>query len=202
MGATELGYVTAFQQIGSTDVAEVGGKGAHLGELSRVDGVRVPDGFCVTTEAFQRVVGEVPSIGAQLDLLSRVTPDDHAAIRALSADIRRVVEGVTVPGDLVAAIGGALARLGEGDSYAVRSSATAEDLPTASFAGQQDSYLNVVGLEEILLHVRRCWASLFTERAVTYRAVTATTTGRCGWPWSSSGWCSRTRPGSCSPRIP
>ncbi|MBB5625153.1 rifamycin-inactivating phosphotransferase [Sphaerisporangium krabiense] len=161
--------MTAFQQIGSTDVAEVGGKGAHLGELSRVDGVRVPDGFCVTTEAFQRVVGEVPSIGAQLDLLSRVTPDDHAAIRALSADIRRVVEGVTVPGDLVAAIGGALARLGEGDSYAVRSSATAEDLPTASFAGQQDSYLNVVGLEEILLHVRRCWASLFTERAVTYR---------------------------------
>ncbi|WP_435822614.1 rifamycin-inactivating phosphotransferase [Microbispora bryophytorum] len=158
-----------FEHIDSTNVADVGGKGAHLGELSRIDGIRVPDGFCVTTDAFRRVVADVPSIDARLDLLSRVAPDDRAAIRALSADIRRAVEGVVLPGDLVAAIGESLARLGEQDSYAVRSSATAEDLPTASFAGQQDSYLNVVGLTEILRHVRRCWASLFTERAVTYR---------------------------------
>ncbi|MEU7890496.1 rifamycin-inactivating phosphotransferase [Microbispora bryophytorum] len=158
-----------FEHIDSTNVADVGGKGAHLGELSRIDGIRVPDGFCVTTDAFRRVVADVPSIDAQLDLLSRVEPDDRAAIRALSADIRRAVEGVVLPDDLVAAIGESLARLGEQDSYAVRSSATAEDLPTASFAGQQDSYLNVVGLTEILRHVRRCWASLFTERAVTYR---------------------------------
>ena len=164
-----MGYVLGFEQIDSTNVADAGGKGAHLGELSRVDGIRVPDGFCVTTDAFQRVVAEAPSIDAQLDLLSRVEPDDHAAIRTLSADIRRVIEGVEVPDDLVAAIGEALARLGEHASYAVRSSATAEDLPTASFAGQQDSYLNIVGLTEILRHVRRCWASLFTERAVTYR---------------------------------
>ncbi|MCW2904732.1 MAG: phosphoenolpyruvate synthase, partial [Streptosporangiaceae bacterium] len=158
-----------FEQIDSTNVADAGGKGAHLGELSRIDGIRVPDGFCVTTDAFQRVVAEAPSIDAQLDLLSRVKPDDHAAIRTLSADIRRVVEGVAVPDDLVAAISETLARLGEHASYAVRSSATAEDLPTASFAGQQDSYLNIVGLAAILRHVRRCWASLFTERAVTYR---------------------------------
>ncbi|MBD3139526.1 phosphoenolpyruvate synthase [Microbispora bryophytorum] len=158
-----------FEHIDSTNVADVGGKGAHLGELSRIDGIRVPDGFCVTTDAFRRVVADVPSIDAQLDLLSRVEPDDRAAIRALSADIRRAVEGVVLPDDLVAAIGESLTRLGEQDSYAVRSSATAEDLPTASFAGQQDSYLNVVGLTEILRHVRRCWASLFTERAVTYR---------------------------------
>ncbi|MEU8058201.1 rifamycin-inactivating phosphotransferase [Microbispora bryophytorum] len=158
-----------FEHIDSTNVADVGGKGAHLGELSRIDGIRVPDGFCVTTDAFRRVVADVPSIDARLDLLSRVAPDDRAAIRALSADIRRAVEGVVLPGDLVAAIGESLARLGEQDSYAVRSSATAEDLPTTSFAGQQDSYLNVVGLTEILRHVRRCWASLFTERAVTYR---------------------------------
>ncbi|GAB3884285.1 hypothetical protein GCM10027612_17760 [Microbispora bryophytorum subsp. camponoti] len=162
-------YVMGFEHIDSTNVADVGGKGAHLGELSRIDGIRVPDGFCVTTDAFRRVVADVPSIDAQLDLLSRVEPDDRAAIRALSADIRRAVEGVVLPGDLVAAIGESLTRLGEQDSYAVRSSATAEDLPTASFAGQQDSYLNVVGLTEILRHVRRCWASLFTERAVTYR---------------------------------
>nr|WP_225311260.1 rifamycin-inactivating phosphotransferase [Microbispora cellulosiformans] len=158
-----------FQQIDSTNVAEVGGKGVHLGELSRIDGIRVPDGFCVTTDAFQRIVAEAPSIDAQLDLLSRVRPDDRAEIRTLSADVRRVVEGVAIPDDLVAAIGESLARLGDDAAYAVRSSATAEDLPTASFAGQQDSYLNIVGLAEILRHVRRCWASLFTERAVTYR---------------------------------
>ncbi|WP_246090249.1 rifamycin-inactivating phosphotransferase [Nonomuraea deserti] len=158
-----------FEQIDSTNIADVGGKGAHLGELSRIDGIHVPEGFCVTTDAFERVVAKAPDIDAQLDLLSRVKPDDRAAIRTLSADIRRIVEGVAVPGDLVAAIGEALARLGEQASYAVRSSATAEDLPTASFAGQQDSYLNVVGLEAVLQHVRKCWASLFTERAVTYR---------------------------------
>ncbi len=168
-GASELRYVMGFEHIDSTNLADVGGKGVHLGELSRIDGIRVPDGFCVTTDAFQRVVADVPSIDAQLDLLSRVEPDDRAAIRTLSADIRRAVEGVALPDDLVAAIGESLARLGEHASYAVRSSATAEDLPTASFAGQQDSYLNIVGLAEILRHVRRCWASLFTERAVTYR---------------------------------
>nr|WP_239123022.1 rifamycin-inactivating phosphotransferase [Sphaerisporangium siamense] len=158
-----------FQQVDSANVADVGGKGAHLGELSRIEGVRVPEGFCVTTEAFRRVVAGVSSIDAQLDVLSRVEADDRAAIRTLSADVRRVIEGLELPDDLVAAIGESLARLGEEASYAVRSSATAEDLPTASFAGQQDSFLNVVGLEEILRHVRRCWASLFTERAVTYR---------------------------------
>ncbi|WP_239089956.1 rifamycin-inactivating phosphotransferase [Sphaerimonospora thailandensis] len=158
-----------FEQIDSTNVADVGGKGAHLGELSRIDGLRVPDGFCVTTDAFQRVMAEAPSIDAQLDHLSRVKPDDRTAIRTLSADIRRTIEGVAMPDDLVAAISESLARLGEQAPYAVRSSATAEDLPTASFAGQQDSYLNIVGLAAILRHVRRCWASLFTERAVTYR---------------------------------
>jgi pyruvate,water dikinase len=158
-----LGYVMGFEQIDSTNIADVGGKGAHLGELSRIDGIHVPDGFCVTTDAFERVVAKAPDLDAQLDLLSRVKPDDRAAIGTLSADIRRIVEGVAVPDDLVAAIGEALARLGEQASYAVRSSATAEDLPTASFAGQQDSYLNVVGLEAVLQHVRKCWASLFTE---------------------------------------
>ncbi|MEN3534344.1 rifamycin-inactivating phosphotransferase [Microbispora sp. ZYX-F-249] len=158
-----------FEEINGTNIGDVGGKGTHLGELSRIEGIRVPDGFCVTTDAFRRVVAEAPSIDAQLDLLSRVEPDDRTTIRTLSADIRRTVEGVAVPGDLVAAISDSLARLGEDASYAVRSSATAEDLPTASFAGQQDSYLNIVGLDAILRHVRRCWASLFTERAVTYR---------------------------------
>jgi pyruvate,water dikinase len=162
-------YVLGFQEIDQTQVAVVGGKGAHLGELSRIEGLRVPDGFCVTTDAFQRIMAEAPSIDDRLDRLSRLKPDDREAIRALSLGVRRTLEGIAIPDDLAAAITRPLARLGERAAYAVRSSATAEDLPTASFAGQQDTYLNVVGPAAILQHVSRCWASLFTERAVTYR---------------------------------
>src|SRR5215212_8647424 len=162
-------YVLDFPEIDQTQVAVVGGKGAHLGELARIEGIRVPAGFCVTTEAFQRIMAEAPSIGDRLDRLSRLKPDDREAIRALSAEIRRTLEGIAIPDDLAAAITRPLDRLGEQAAYAVRSSATAEDLPTASFAGQQDTYLNVVGPAAILQHVSRCWASLFTERAVTYR---------------------------------
>src|SRR6266581_2799996 len=162
-------YVLGFQEIDQTQVAVVGGKGAHLGELSRIEGLRVPAGFCVTTDAFQRIMAEASSMDDRLDRLSGLPPDDREAIRALSAEIRRTLEGIAIPDDLAAAITRPLARLGEQAAYAVRSSATAEDLPTASFAGQQDTYLNVVGPAAILQHVSRCWASLFTERAVTYR---------------------------------
>jgi phosphoenolpyruvate synthase/pyruvate phosphate dikinase len=162
-------YVLGFQEIDRTQVAVVGGKGAHLGELSRIEGIRVPAGFCVTTDAFRRIMAEAPTIDDRLDRLSRLNPDDRETIRTLSAEIRRTLEGIAIPDDLAAAITRSLARLGEQAAYAVRSSATAEDLPTASFAGQQDTYLNVVGPAAILQHVSRCWASLFTERAVTYR---------------------------------
>ncbi|MDI5972685.1 phosphoenolpyruvate synthase [Streptomyces sp. SL13] len=162
-------YVRDLHEVDETQVAVVGGKGAHLGGLTRIDGVRVPDGFCVTTDAFRRIMAQEPSIGDRIDQLSRLDPDDREAIRTLSERIRRTVEEVAVPGDLAAAITGALARFGERAAYAVRSSATAEDLPTASFAGQQDTYLNVMGPAEVLRHVSRCWASLFTERAVAYR---------------------------------
>src|SRR2546426_5620535 len=162
-------YVMGFQEIDQSQVAVVGGKGANLGELSRMEGVRVPAGFCVTTDAFRRIMAEAPSIDDRLDRLSRLNPDDREAIRELSAEIRRTIEGIAIPVDLAAAITRSLARDGEQAAYAVRSSATAEDLPTASFAGQQETYLNVVGPASILQHVSRCWASLFTERAVTYR---------------------------------
>src|SRR5215211_1151947 len=162
-------YVLGLKEIDQTQVAVVGGKGANLGELSRIEGLGVPAGFCVTTDAFQRIMAEAPSIHDRLDRLSRLKPDDREAIRALSAEIRRTLEGIAIPDDLAAAITRPLAQLGEQAAYAVRSSATAEDLPTASFAGQQDTYLNVVGSAAILQHVSRCWASLFTERAVTYR---------------------------------
>lgn len=162
-------YVLDLQEVDEMQVAVVGGKGAHLGGLSRIEGIRVPAGFCVTTDAFRRIMAEAPSIDDRLDQLSRLNPDDREAIRTLSAQIRRTIEGIAIPGDLAAAITRALAQFGEQAAYAVRSSATAEDLPTASFAGQQDTYLNVVGPTAILQHVSRCWASLFTERAVTYR---------------------------------
>jgi pyruvate,water dikinase len=162
-------YVLGLEEIDKTQVALVGGKGAHLGELSRIEGIRVPAGFCVTTDAFRRIMTTVPWIDDQVNRLSRLDPDDREAIRTLSAEIRRTLEGIAIPDDLAAAITRSVARLGEQAAHAVRSSATAEDLPTASFAGQQDTYLNVIGSAAILQHVSRCWASLFTERAVTYR---------------------------------
>jgi rifampicin phosphotransferase len=165
-------YVLDLQEVDEGQVALVGGKGAHLGGLSRIEGIRVPGGFCVTTDAFRLIMAQVPSLDDRFDQLARLNPDDREAIRTLSAQIRRTIEGIAIPADLAAAIARALARLGGQDAqaaYAVRSSATAEDLPTASFAGQQDTYLNVVGPPAVLRHVGRCWASLFTERAVTYR---------------------------------
>jgi rifampicin phosphotransferase len=162
-------YVLDLTEIDETQVALVGGKGANLGELSRIDGAHVPAGFCVTTHAFGRFTWEAPSIDDLLDQLSRVNSDDRASICTLSAAIRRVLEETAIPDDLTAAITGALAGFGGQPAYAVRSSATAEDLPTASFAGQHDTYLNVVGPVATLHDVGRCWASLYTERAVTYR---------------------------------
>src|SRR2546430_5549428 len=138
-------YVLGFQEIDQTQVAIVGGKGAHLGELSRIEGIRVPAGFCVTTDAFRRIMAEAPSIDERLDRLSRLNPDDRVAIRTLSAEIRRTLQGIAIPDDLAAAITPAPARVGEPAAYARPSHAAAEGPPTASFAGQHDTYLNVVG---------------------------------------------------------
>ncbi len=167
--AVTASYVLDLKEVDERCVAAVGGKGAHLGGLSRLEGVRVPEGFCVTTDAFRRAMTKVPSIGGRLDELARLSPDDREAIRTLSAQMRGIIEDLAVPGDLAETVTGALARYGEHAAYAVRSSATAEDLPTASFAGQQDTYLNVLGAAAVLQHISRCWASMFTERAVIYR---------------------------------
>ena len=161
--------VLDIQEIDRTQVALAGGKGVSLGELLRIEGVRVPPGFCITTEAFQRTVAQAPSIHAQLDRLSRLKLADRDGVAALSAELRGGIEEIVLPEDLAEAVAGALVRCGEDLAYAVRSSATAEDSTMASFAGQHDTYLNVCGLEAILRDVRRCWASLFSERAVTYR---------------------------------
>ena len=161
--------VLGLQEVDRTSTAVVGGKGANLGELSRIPGIRVPDGFCVTTGAFQRILAGAPAIGGLLDRLVMLAADDRDGIRELGGALRRAIEDTDIPDDLQRAIRTALSRLGADEACAVRSSATAEDLPGASFAGQQDTYLNVRGVQAILKHVRRCWASLFSERAVTYR---------------------------------
>ena len=117
--------VVGLHEVDETQVAVVGGKGAQLGGLSRIDGIRMPAGFCVTTDAFRRIMAEAPSIDDRLDQLSRLNPDDREAIRTLSAEIRRILEGIVVPDDLAAAITDPLARLDDQAAYAVRSSATA-----------------------------------------------------------------------------
>lgn len=160
-------FVLDLGAVDRTRFAEVGGKAVNLGELARIAGVVVPSGFCVTTHAFRRAVDGHPAVGDGLDRLARLAPDDRAAIAASSAEIREVVTGIAVPTDVAAAVTRALPR--DEAAYAVRSSATAEDLAAASFAGQHDTFLNVVGSEAVLEHVVRCWSSLFTERAVTYR---------------------------------
>ncbi|MFB4286017.1 rifamycin-inactivating phosphotransferase [Nonomuraea sp. ATR24] len=163
-------YVLGFQDIDKTHLPLVGGKGANLGELSAIRGVRVPPGFCVTTGAYEQVVERDPAVAALIDGLSGLRADDRAGIAAAAARLRAAIEGLTVPEeirhDIVRHLGG---MGGDEAPCAVRSSATAEDLPSSSFAGQQDTYLNVRGAEAIVDAVRRCWASLFTDRAVAYR---------------------------------
>jgi rifampicin phosphotransferase len=162
-------YALSFQDIDKTKLKVVGGKGANLGELSKIRGIHVPDGFCITTEAFQRIIEETSSIHELLNQLSPLKVEDRDKIAELSGEIRRIIEGMAIPQDIHEAIAYLLSRLGENNAYAVRSSATAEDLPTASFAGQQDTYLNMIGKEAILKHISKCWASLFTDRAIIYR---------------------------------
>ncbi|HXQ32462.1 MAG TPA: PEP/pyruvate-binding domain-containing protein, partial [Anaerolineales bacterium] len=162
-------YTLDFRHIDQTKLALVGGKGANLGELSRIDGITVPEGFCVTTEAYRNTIEQTPQLNALLDQLTHLKLADVAGVRELSKKIRDAIEATPIRVDIVEAVTDRLAKLGDEIPYAVRSSATAEDLPTASFAGQHDSYLNVIGSVAILKHISRCWASLFTDRAVIYR---------------------------------
>ncbi|AYB34700.1 phosphoenolpyruvate synthase [Chryseolinea soli] len=162
-------YILDFQQIDKTKLAVVGGKGANLGELSRIAGVPVPEGFCVTTEAYKEMVANSEGFHSLLDQLANLKADDRNGVRETSAEIRKAIEEIAIPEAIANEIMRHLKELGEENAYAVRSSATAEDLPTASFAGQQDTYLNIIGSASILKHISKCWASLFTERAVIYR---------------------------------
>ncbi|MBO9617060.1 MAG: phosphoenolpyruvate synthase [Dyadobacter sp.] len=161
-------YILGFEEIDKTQIAVAGGKGANLGELARIGDIQVPDGFCITTDAFSEVISGA-EIGSLLERLANVKVGDTQSIMALGREIRGEIEAATIPGNVREEVLHHLTKLGEGDAYAVRSSATAEDLPNASFAGQQDTYLNIVGSDAILQHVSKCWASLFTDRAIAYR---------------------------------
>src|SRR5262245_36525311 len=122
--------VLGFQDIDKTKLMVAGGKGANLGELSKLEGICVPDGFCISTEAFKRIIGEASSISESLDQLSLLKVEDRDKISELSGKIRGIIEGVAIPEDISEEITRLLSRLGEKNAYAVRSSATAEDLPT------------------------------------------------------------------------
>lgn len=162
-------YALGFHVIDETKLPLVGGKGANLGELSRINAIRVPEGFCLTTEAYKDTIEHTPQLKTLLDQLALLKIQDVAGVRELSKKIRDAIEAMPIGKDIAEAVANRLAKLGDKDPYAVRSSATAEDLPTASFAGQHDTYLNVIGSEAILKHISKCWASLFTDRAVIYR---------------------------------
>lgn len=161
-------YILFFDRINHSSLPLVGGKGANLGEMTQA-GFPVPDGFCVTTLAYQDFVATSWAMEAFFSKLSTIDVADLNQVREVGQGIREHLQQVAIPETITAEILQALERVGAENYYAVRSSATAEDLPNASFAGQQDTYLNIKGQEELLQHVRKCWASLFTDRAITYR---------------------------------
>ena len=167
--------VLPLRALGAESLPVAGGKAANLGILLQAD-LPVPDGFCVTTAAYATVAA---TTGIEQDIaqLEGVPPDDISRLAALAGEARAVLLAAPIPPEIAEAIGTAYRALAEQDGtparVAVRSSATAEDLPSASFAGQQDTYLNIVGEDALLDAVRRCWASLWTDRAVTYRASNA-----------------------------
>ncbi|NOU91931.1 phosphoenolpyruvate synthase [Paenibacillus sp. LMG 31456] len=161
--------VLGFQEMEKTQLLLVGGKGLKLGQLSRIEGIQVPEGFCVTTVGYQKAIEQNETYHALLARLTMLKVEDRDQIGEISREIRQIIMEVEIPNDVVKAVTHYLSQFGDEHAYAVRSSATAEDLPHASFAGQQDTYLNIIGIEAILQHISKCWASLFTDRAVIYR---------------------------------
>ena len=164
--AADAGALTlSFADVGRDDLPVVGDKGANLGALSRA-GLAVPPGFCVTTRAFRAFLGDDPRVVQWVAELDALAPADLEAVRRVGAALRAHLTAQPVPPPVVHAIVAAWRAAGVEHAYAVRSSATAEDLPDASFAGQQDTYLNVRGEAALVDRVRACWASLYTDRAI------------------------------------
>ena len=169
-------YIRWFSEIGATDVGLVGGKNASLGEMYRelgAKGVRVPNGFAVTAQAYRYMLDQDDAWPRLHKALAGLDSRDVDGLARRAKAAREIVYGAALPADLVAEIRVAYEMLqneyGEAATFAVRSSATAEDLPTASFAGQHETFLNISGEAKVLDAVRRCFASLFKDRAISYR---------------------------------
>jgi len=158
--------------VDKNDILIVGGKGANLGELMRAE-IPVPEGFVVDARTFKKFIQESGISEKIYSLLENLDVEDTEALERVSAEIRKIIEEAKIPEDIEREIREAYRKLCEevgGEVYvAIRSSATAEDLPDASFAGQQETYLNVIGEDEVVEKVKKCWSSLFTPRAIYYR---------------------------------
>ncbi|RYF64642.1 MAG: phosphoenolpyruvate synthase, partial [Comamonadaceae bacterium] len=166
--------VVPFENLRMTDVESVGGKNASLGEMisQLPQGVRVPTGFATTAHAFRAFLAHDGLADKISKRLASLDTDDVRALAVAGAEIRGMVEAQPFPEDLQKAIAEAFATLSAGNpaaSFAVRSSATAEDLPDASFAGQQETFLNVVGIDDVLHKMKEVFASLYNDRAISYR---------------------------------
>jgi pyruvate,water dikinase len=162
-------YVLYLPEIDKSSLPHVGGKGANLGELCHIPGIEVPTGFCVTTEAYADFINTSKEFAALQECLQFIDAEALEEIKTAGQRIRTHLGNLNIPVLIEQEIVQAWQKIGSQHAYAVRSSATAEDLPGASFAGQQDTFLNIEGEKNLLDCVRKCWASLFTNRAIVYR---------------------------------
>ena len=166
----EMPNILWLEEIKKEDIISVGGKGASLGEMTSL-GLPVPKAFVVTAQAFRKFLIEKGIEDTIFRRLERLDVDDNDALESVSREVQDIVLSVDIPDHIKEDIIDAYARMGaNGEVVAVRSSATAEDLPEASFAGQQETFLNVLGDDDLLEAVQRCWASLYGARALYYRA--------------------------------
>ncbi len=158
--------IRQFSEISNEDVAIVGGKGASLGEMANLD-LPVPSGFCITAQSYEKFVEPIQN---QIMDMVKIDVEDTAKLEKTAKDIQDLIIDQEIPQEIISSIIEAYKKLGDGNEFvAVRSSATAEDLPEASFAGQQSTFLNIKGDSDIVEATRKCWASLFTARAIYYR---------------------------------
>lgn len=166
LDSNRLEYAVGLETVVAKDPHVTGGKGANLARLIDA-GFTVPLGFCVTTTAYRTLVSD-PDTRREIESLETLEPTDTDTISELSASVRTRITNAEFPHPIKQTIDESITTL-NADSYSVRSSATAEDLPTASFAGQHETFLGVTGLDTVLNRIGECMASLFTERAVAYR---------------------------------
>jgi len=166
-------HVEFFEELRKEDVAIAGGKGANLGELTNA-GIPVPPGFVVTSKTYDQFIKETGIFDEIMDILDAIDVNENKELQASSVKIKKIITETTMPDEIkniiIEAYNALCHRIGKDDVFvAIRSSATAEDLPEASFAGQQDTYLNIRGSDDVVKYVQECWASLFESRAIFYR---------------------------------